>query len=54
MKTGVKDRTLRRSQEVNYLEATKGNAVSIGNKAKQAGLPKNTTPKKMYLIEPNK
>ncbi|WP_165011082.1 hypothetical protein [Neisseria yangbaofengii] len=54
MKTGVKDRALQRSQAINYLEATKGNAVSIGNKAIDAGLRDGIVPAKMYLIEPNK
>ncbi|WP_378595502.1 hypothetical protein [Neisseria weixii] len=54
MKTGVKDRALQRSQAINYLEAIKGNAVSMGKKAEQAGLSKGLTPTKMYQIEPLK
>lgn len=54
MKTGATDRTLQRSQAINYFEATKGNATSVGQKAKQAGLQENSVPTKMYLIEPSK
>ena len=52
MKTGVNDRRLMRSQEINYRAAIEGKAISTGQKAFDAGLSKGTTPRQIYIIEP--
>lgn len=52
MKTGVYDRNLKRSQEVNYRAATEGRATSTGQKALDARLSEGATPRQIYIIEP--
>ncbi|MDO5686628.1 MAG: hypothetical protein Q4G42_04485 [Neisseria sp.] len=54
MKTGVSDRGLKRSQELNYRAATEGKAQSVGQNAIEANLLEGKVPRQIYIIEPSR